>query len=391
MKTQIDKMNSETGWTVSNGSLSAVDIEEYRSSWIHGQLRADLQPSAILEKDLGSGVSVSGLDTLGFTCGAAKWNPGDSLTIKLWNGSDNIEFIVPLETRYRQYPFYIPFPSLTKVQFLTPGSNISTLKLLLTDLVAFRDDFPEDILSSLVDLLKQNVPSLPIVGQVKVNTPAGSKTLAVQNTLKMVEKYTVIQIGSEFHQIESINNIPGLNRTKGFYELVFNENFDGNALLSGATAGQNIFLALPIVTNPKHVEGITPAISLENGFDPDRIPEKSFRYETDICIDTAGTRYWKDSRGFYLWRPVVHGLYRTTQTRAIIRSIYGQLQALSQNVWVNGEKFQVNFGAIEDIQMDDVGELQIPVEIECGEFSWQTQQTLNNQKQTVSPQPVAVL
>lgn len=383
MKQQIDTMSSSTGWSVSDASaITEVDWPHLRASHIRGQLQFSLAPNTKLSKDFV--LAVDG-DTIGFTICKARFLTGDKLNLRLISGSDTIDYVIDLVSGYKQYKFPNPYTSLTGVQILADAANEAGVDLIVTDLLCFTDEFPEDIALAVAAMINEYQPDMPLAGTIKA-VAAGSNVLNVDgDTLAFLERSTVFTVATETHQVEAIN------RGIAGFEIVLGERFDGEVMLSDWPVGTELRPAIPIVTNPRHVEGITPAISIEDGFDPKKISEMSFREQELICRDTDGNIYIRHNMGMKLFEMHIHGLARSIETEALIRKIFGQIQSLNQPIWVNGAMLVADLEGQEEIKFDTETEsVSLSCAVRAGDFSWQTTKILNNQSQTVqTPQPVS--
>jgi len=164
-------------------------------------------------------------------------------------------------------------------------------------------------------------------------------------------------------------------------------------MVSSFPAGTAITLALPVLTNPKHREGVTPVLSVEGGYDPETIPNWTFNVDEQICTDTEAppNAYYRKRRGFYDFKFIVHGLYRSLQTKTIVLSAMSQLQGNDHAIWVNGQKLIADFSTIEDISFPEdrgeTGELQFHVSVKAEVLQWQYQRVPVNTALTVTFNP----
>ncbi|TGK36285.1 hypothetical protein [Leptospira andrefontaineae] len=366
MKVQVDKMSAVSGWTGSDPTviIQAVDYSECASSWIDGQLQVHLPANQKFYKDFSPEIDTKGADTLGFTVGTSLFTNPRCLKIKVFNGVSSKEFILTLQPKYSDYFVHLPFPKVTRVEFSTD----TDLDLVITDLVAYKDEMSDDLNNAIAILFQRAVSgyNLPIVGTC-LKASANSPNLRVSN-LAFVEKFTVIEFNGEIHQVDAVSADPKNSDSI----LTFAQMFDGTKILN-TIDNPVLKLAIPVKVNPRHVEASTPAISIEGGYDPSPIPEQSFPGDDIVCEDTEGNLYIRRKAGMYKHLPVIHGLFRSLGTKKMINSIFQQVQGLNRPIWINGRRVILKLSRSQEVSFDDdTGELQIPCEIDIGEYEWVT-------------------
>lgn len=394
MKQILDNMDSATGWSTSDAStITEIDIEELRVAYSPGQLMVSLAAGVSLSKWFPSIISTPE-DTIAFTICDLRLADGDGIIVRIWSGSTAVEYPLTLLHRYRQYSVYNPYDQITGFQIIASESNVAPVQLALSYLVSYDYEFPFDLLDGLKLLYQQVIPELPLIGTVQA-VEAGTTYIDFQGAVSYAEKFTAFTIGDEVHQIDAVNTEIDLGTGIPFYRFILGQMLDGPETLSSYPAGTPVYLEIPIYTNPTHIEGTTPAISIEGGHDPEQIPEWSFAGYDVICTDTSGAIFERQRRGYKKYSFVVHGLYRSLETKAIIRQIFGQVQGLPQPCWTDGEKLVAFPGEIQDVQFQEVtqesGELQLTIEVKAGDFSWITRGTQLNISTSLLSAPTSLV
>lgn len=385
MKVQLDPMSNAAGWTATDAavispasSVAAVDWPFLRASFIPGQLQVLLNPGATLAKTFAAPIPTP-CDTVGFTVATARFLKGGVLYVRLINGTSSTTWQVPLTWHYRHHAFFNPYPQLTGIEFIADGGNNVPMQLMLTDLLAYTDDLPEDLYVAVRDMIRANLkPNMPIVGYATVLPGA---TTVLFSSLAYTERFTVLDFGGELHQVKSRTNVGAQ------FGVNFTELFDGPSIKANYVGP--VKLAVPVLDNPKDFEGVDPGIAIEQGFDPQPILDQSFNDEDLVCTDVAGNIVTRRLKGRKSFQPLVYGTFRSSETEGIIRAIFGQIDSIAQPVWINGARHLAIFGAVvvQKLEEDDTGTLRIPCHINVGENAWLTTPYQRIQTQQVGVQP----
>lgn len=382
MKYQIDKLNASSNWTIVNGTLTDIQYDKYDRITFKGQVQVDFQDNGIMTFIPASPIDVTGSDTFYITVNYNNLNvyPCDYIFIKFYSGINSVEYFLQISTsKPDEYAFYNPFTTIDKVEIRT----LYACTLVLNDLVACKDELPYDINLGIGEYLQSIIPTQKILlGTATVN--AGSKTLSVIQSPKFAEKFSCIRIGNEIHQVYNYNVNPKTNTV----DYVFGQMFDGVSILNSYVS-QPVYLEIPVVVNPERREGITPAVSVETGFDAVPILSQTFKRCDLICIDNAIPQnyYYRNFSGQYLFKPVVHGLYRSLETKELIARIFQSLAGNNEYIFWNGRRYVLytNRNQKQDTDFgDETGELGLTLEVETGVYEWQIKTVKNNLQTTIT-------
>ncbi|MDI7202087.1 hypothetical protein QMM44_01300 [Leptospira santarosai] len=383
MKVQIDTMQSPSGWNVQvqNANdlytLAGVDYEECRASYIPGQIQAKLPAGAILRKDFNQ-IHLDGSKWISFTIGLATFQD-PNMEFSIYSNGNKRTFRFELRNKYTTYRFINPFDTIDRVEFRANGS----IQFIITDLIAYTNDYPADIYSAMIPLIRNSIDRFPkqIVGIATVR--AGDKSIRISD-LCLAERFTAIEFNGEVHHIKE-KRPSGKN-----FELTFTDLFDGQEIRADATDVQ-IFQVVPVLPNPVSTESVRPGIGLHGGYEFERVPEKSFVCDEIICRDTEENFYIRKSEGTLRFKPVIHGLYRNYENAGYLSKIFQQFEGNDHPIWINGRRVIMSFGQVGLIKFEeDDGELQLPCEIELGVYNeWQTEIKTNLNYQ-INPIPVQI-
>jgi len=348
-----------TAWDTTDSTQSIVSYPEWVIS----------QNQSLIEFDANGYVELTGLsivvdalyDSIGFTICELHTE-----TVLRFTINDTLTYEFTPDLTYRFYQFYNPYQTITSLKI---QSTLAT-KLFITNLIAYKDDLPFDVHSAIKELVSSKIPRQILIGQG--SGVSGGKTLTVATIPKFIERLSVIQIGNEKHQIESINIKPSS------YELVFNENYNGKTLLNTYT-NANLYLSIPVLVEPKNIEGVTPALSLEQGFDYTKNNQYTFAKSEIVCKDLQGNIYERKISGQYDFKPILHGLYRSLETKQLVSEIFSYLAGNNYAIYINDKRHILLSGQIQDMAFDDgTGEMQLLFTLLVGVHEWETVYTPND-------------
>ncbi|TGN00364.1 hypothetical protein EHR03_13135 [Leptospira mayottensis] len=367
MKTQIDKMQNPSGWTVQLQntnepySLTGVDYEECRASYIPGQIQAELPAGAILGKDFNQ-IQVAETKWISFTIGLVSiQNPNMKFTV--YSGENKRTFVFEVQQKYTTYRFINPFETIDRIEFSATG----LVQFVVTDLIAYTNDYPADIYAAMIPLIQKATSHLPkqIVGTTTVM--AGDKSIRFTE-ICLAERYSAIEFNGEIHHIKE-KKTSGKN-----FELTFSDLFDGQEIRADALNIQ-VYLTIPVLPNPVSIESVRPGIGLHGGYEFEKVPERSFVSDEIICRDTDENYYIRRSEGILRFKPVIHGLYKNYENLGYLSKVLQQFEGNDHPIWVNGRRVVISFGQVTLIKFEeDDGELQLPCEIELGVYNeWETE------------------
>lgn len=367
MKVQIDKMQNPSGWTVQLQntnepySLTGVDYEECRASYIPGQIQVELPAGAILSKDFNQ-IQVNEAKWISFTIGLVLYqNP--NMTFTIYSNGNKRTFAFEVQQKYTTYRFINPFETIDRIEFSTTG----LIRLIITDLIAYTNDYPADIYAAMIPLIQKPINHLPkqMVGTATVRVGDTSIRFA---DICLVERYTAIEFNGETHHIRE-KKPTGKN-----FELTFTDLFDGPVIRSDAV-NTPVFQVIPVLPNPVSIESVRPGIGLHGGYEFERVPERSFVSDEIICRDTDANYYIRRSEGILRFKPVIHGLYKNYENLGYLSKVFQQFEGNDHPIWVNGRRVLISFGQVAIIKFEeDDGELQLPCEIELGVYNeWETE------------------
>ncbi|WP_002745840.1 hypothetical protein [Leptospira mayottensis] len=360
-------MQNPSGWTVQLQntnepySLTGVDYEECRASYIPGQIQAELPAGAILGKDFNQ-IQVAETKWISFTIGLVSiQNPNMKFTV--YSGENKRTFVFEVQQKYTTYRFINPFETIDRIEFSATG----LVQFVVTDLIAYTNDYPADIYAAMIPLIQKATSHLPkqIVGTTTVM--AGDKSIRFTE-ICLAERYSAIEFNGEIHHIKE-KKTSGKN-----FELTFSDLFDGQEIRADALNIQ-VYLTIPVLPNPVSIESVRPGIGLHGGYEFEKVPERSFVSDEIICRDTDENYYIRRSEGILRFKPVIHGLYKNYENLGYLSKVLQQFEGNDHPIWVNGRRVVISFGQVTLIKFEeDDGELQLPCEIELGVYNeWETE------------------
>jgi len=382
MKYQIDKLNLSANWSIVNGTLTDIEYDKFDRYAFQGQVQVDFLDNGIMTFIPLSPIDVTGSDTFYITVNYNNLStyPSDSLFIKFYSGVNSVEYFLTITSdKPDEYLFYNPYTTIDKVEIRT----LTACTLVLNDLVACKDELPYDINIGIGEYVETLVPTSILLGTSTVIS--GSKTLTVNQVPKFAERQSCIRIGSEVHQV--LGHTINKDNTVSYQ---FGQMFDGATILNNWT-NENVYLEIPILVNPKQREGVTPALSIEGGFDATTILSQTFKRCDLICIDNSSPKnyYYRTFSGQYLFKPMLHGLYRSLETKELIARIFQSVAGNNEYMFWNGRRYVIYTARNQKQDSDfgdETGELGLTLEVETGVYEWQIKTVKNNLQTTITTQ-----
>jgi hypothetical protein len=250
--------------------------------------------------------------------------------------------------------FFIPtFDTFSDVTIDIRGmTNINKIKItalkniddyiILSEMVAVKDEFPVDIFRSVKEQLENDLNSLypRINGGIAskgiflgtISGSAGDKEIVFNSTIKIAEKYAVIKIDdgihSETHQIDRTDELA----------FVFNSNYSGKTLIYSYT-NANIYLIIPVNYGLQEDEILLPGISIsglnpEEMIDINKLDHPRDTFKSDETVEERGS----DANFHYL--VLIDGEGRTNEMIAFMSLLIRYFLA-RQILWINGKRIEI--------------------------------------------------
>ena len=393
MKILIDDLVSSNNWITNNCVVGETSWDDLDNNYLFRQLQFDFQATGTAYKKYD--LDVSNCNLIVFSLFEFY---GKDLSIRVYENSANyVEFkiienrkiaqlsatVLELSANYCNSTFEIacPFSTIFAIEF------VSTLgiSVILNGMFACKDEYPLDIHLAIKDMLIHYTKDMRkiLIGTAKGKT--GSDNLTVTGQPQLVERFTAIELDGDVYQIDNVKPL-----TSNTYQLKFTQNFSGKLLTKDYDT--NIYLAFPILVNPQDIEGSDYAISIESGFTPEVIKERSFPELYLFSADKQNNFYLRQSKSKYFYRPVIHALYRNLETKGLLLEILNRLIATQINViFINGQRHYMECSQLEENEFDNYsGEMTVQCKIELEEFSWYEKPNLIKTV-TITPLPTDVL
>lgn len=351
MKTIIDPFTSNTGWS---GTLSATVTN---SSWDH--LKADNQTGQLLmkfpqangelSKTYATAVNVSRYS--GKVLFNIKANVNDTingvvdrkLKIKIYTDANTFkEYFVPVSKQFEPVVFRTGFSEIKKIVFVA----IKPIEFFVSSFISYSDQLPFDCYEEIRILLESNMPQIQCG---TVSCSPGDKEITIQNP-SYLERYCVIKIGNELHQIES----KVIDKKIKFFGTY------GGESIQGTFTNEPVYLVPSVVIEPAETESIIPGVAIGNGFnarpifDQERysVEKDSFRSDQVNAteeVGSMGTAYAVDV--------LIEGLARHQKIFELIYTAIRKSFNEKNLIWINGRKHEISIEQISDIDYGDATDI----------------------------------
>lgn len=263
--------------------------------------------------------------------------------------------------------------------------------LLVSYMVARADEVPVDIFRTLkteIERIRDELhPNGLEIGNLTAT--AGATDLTLDNDVGYLWRYATLKFSgggnTETHQVKDINE------GAGTFDLM--STFDGATLLNTFTAA-TVYLQFPVEIYQLENEIRVPGMALY-GMEPERI-ERGNDEDLYTFAYTA-TGFSQDREGKGMRWPVHiaiasrHLELNATMSR-IIRVTLGRLQGL----WINGEKFSIDFTdtpveSLPSEPFDVLPSLEYTVNVEFKEVVWPRETPILSDTATITVLPVTSL
>lgn len=262
MITEIDSMESQTGWDGSGGASVEREV-------LYPELIADnREKSLMFYFDGGGTVSKTLADPVDVS-------EREEIVLSIWSrdfrkhryvGTSDYAYKLQINGEHEWYiPVYSVFSSIT-VQIPDEVSEIASVAILanhsgndfivVSAMYAVRDEYPLDIMTGVQRGIEQVRETLYPDGLVlgTVNASAGDRSLSIEWSRDYIDRYSVVRIQNgdgdeEFHQIES----------KDSSSVRFTDLYDG-ATITHEHSDSVLSLWFPVEYHRYSMEAIVPGI-----------------------------------------------------------------------------------------------------------------------------------
>lgn len=372
MKKQIDDFSST--WTLSSGSQSVTQWDDLKVSYLPNQLSVTFQNNAVLSKTFLTVQDVTDYRYLGFTsCYTDNWTFPIYFKIKITGTLKSNEFLFQVNSDRIEHKFFPLIDSnrdriddIVSIEI----TSLQSCYIILADMLVYTDDYPYDIASAVGKLVESKIDGKIQIGTVTASF--GANEIRIYTMHKFAERFAVIQIGNEIHQIDSYSV------EKTYYKVKFTSNFDGSVLANSYT-NEPVYLYNPVLVMPKDIEGNTIAVWVDSQLDDEVLQNHSFASEYETWYDTYSNLYEQRRSGQFKYKIIAHFIYRSLETKMQMNDLVMNVSGLNNEVWINGKRFILLSGQKTNIEFEDnTGEIQIPFELEAGKTEWQTRITKIN-------------
>jgi hypothetical protein len=352
LKTAIEEFTSLTGWSGSSAKASAYAVNEIP------EFIAGLNDKSVIFKFTNSpsgsyvtktiSVNLTGYDEITFHLwsrnkkgAGANQQLSSEYAYKIDFGSGK-EFFVPVFDTFTDITFDISSIQTTVTRIRITCLHNDDDYIILSHMVAVKDELPLDIWRSVREQLLYDLNSLyPRItnGQaskgILIGTcggTAGDSTIIFSDSLRLASKYAVIMIQdnthTERHQIDSNDEL----------EFKFTSNLDGKTLKYTYT-NANVFLTIPIEYGLSEEEIYLPGINIQ-GLSPEEDLEIN---KLDHVRDTFRPDETVEDRradANFEYIILIDGEARTNEMIGFMSLLIRYFLA-RQILWVNGKHIEI--------------------------------------------------
>lgn len=380
MRLIIDNTDTTTGWTEINGG-TITGLNTY-ADYISGNNSASLlfTLSSIgdaIEKTYSS-IDVTDYEELRFSIFTkgytqANFENTSSYVLELIINGTEI-FLIPLWGTFTAVNFdIVDLTEITSLRFELIGSR--SLEILISEIQVVLDEFPIDILESIVDQLGTYATSLQTkfpVGTVSVG--AGNDSIVIEDNgnpinLSYLDRYMVIKFGDEIHGIEHKAPIAG-----GAVRIKFTQYFDGSIVLN-SYVDETVYIYTDVTFGRQddHVISL-PAITAW-GFVPENYKIST---DTEILTDSLkgdNTFRVRQVGEYFRYLILLDCESRSTEILGAISDVAKKF-ILRETLWVNGLKCLMLIEGIPtevvpDVHYDIIPKIQYSLTIRVREEIWE--------------------
>lgn len=373
MNVLVDKLDDPTGWT-GTGATNVFDEtlhEEYLAGYAESALVLEFpQGSAGDGVAKAFNVNVTGLDQLVVSVWSRNLRGSDYRTFEdcpyevVINGTERFGLRC-WQTFVDETMDIADIDVITSIEFRA-RTNAEDY-LIVSNLVASRDELPRDIFDGLrVALERERDAIFPIglpVGMVSAN--AGDKAIDIVGQLGHLWRYAVVRIVEgqtvETHQLA--------DSTKEGFEMT--TLFDGKVMLNDFADGE-VYLQFPVLIYQTQTEVMFPSMTIY-GMEPIPI-ERGTRQDRVLLAPRPDEYDQVEQDAIIQWPCNVDLASRSLELNAVMADWVRRV--MNQRVlWINGRKHAITFqdAAVEDLPTDSfdvLPRLAYTVTVEVKERVW---------------------
>ena len=351
MKLEIEPFTSATGWAGSSPSVTVHGVNEV-PEYIAGLNTKSLSfkfASGSLGKYIQKTVAVD-------------LTPYDDIVFWIWSRNKRgmgVGYYEKSEYAYKidfgtGKEYYVPlFDSFSDVSISIKGmANITKIKitclhddedyLILSHMVAVRDELPVDIWRSVKEQLESDIlTSYPKVADGvnakgillgTISGSAGDRVIGFSDSIKIAEKYSVIIIddgaNTEKHQLDKNDGL----------EFNFFTTYDG-AVLKHSHTNASVYLLIPVEFGMSESEIILPGINIQ-GMNPEEIIDSSKVDHARDTFDEEETVSERRADAKFRYIILIDCEARTNEMIAFMSLVVRYFLA-RQVLWVNGKRIEI--------------------------------------------------
>ena len=350
MKKVIDEMTSVTGWAGS--STKAIihgvnQIPEYCAGW---------NTSSLIFKFLAGGNGSYVQKTI-----TNDLSSYDEVIFHVWSRSKSpagLSYNLSTDYAYKidfgGVGYYIPLgDGFQPVTIAIPSTGASRIRitclhdtedyLILSHMVAVRDEFPVDIFRGIKEALEYErdfqyskasagVLNKGLLIASGLNLVAGARSVIMPSSLSWVDKYATIRIDdgaySELHQIDKSDE----------QEYIFLSTFDG-LVVTRNYSNCSLYLTMPIEFSPSETEIYLPGMAIW-GMNPEEIFQSSKIDEIRDSFTDAETVQSRTTHQLFRYPILIDCEARHDELIGVMSKIVRVVLA-REYLWVNGKKVRI--------------------------------------------------
>lgn len=380
MKTVIDDLTVSTGWVLSPGSsVSVQSWPELTASYLPTSLLFKMVTAGTATKLYSPAIPITALNTIGFSI---KSDQDDQpvtaidyrLKILFSDGTNTVEYYL---SEFGQFSHNQYLNTLTSIASITITA-LQPVQFFMSEIIAYNDEFPFDIYSALVQMLRLKLDSLTQL-QVGTVTAAIGDTQVTVVGHSYIDKYAAIKIGTEIHQIVS-------EVSEGI--ISFGEYFDGRALLNNYT-NEPVYMYFPATFEDQEFDAFIPGIAMSEAWNSEVVGHDRYSSIIDswnILDDTVRVREFGTT---YEWTVLIEAMSRHSQIDELLMKGIKKAFNDKSRAYINGRPHEVHATKIEFVDYGDANEilsktqLRVNLVIQEDVDEWEIQPVNFNLTQTI--------
>lgn len=386
MKKTIDTLESLTGWSFSNVTGSVQTWPNFIADFLSGSLLFDFTVAgATATKTFSPAIDVSDMVHLALSIASNQRNLPEAesdyrLKIKFSDGTpaNDKEYYLPENGQFAHVQFLNTFQTISSVTI----TAVSPVKIFISDLISYKDDFPFDIYQAVMQILRTKLDSLPqiLVGQVTASP--GDTEVTISNSRYYLDKYACIKIGNEIHQVVS-------DVTEGV--VSFGQLFDGGSILNSYT-NEPVYLYIPLSESDPEHDAFIPGISVSEAWNGEVVGHDRNSYIVDSWNVTDETVRVREFNTTYQVRVLIEGMSRHSEIDEYLMKAIKKSFNDKTLVYINGRAIEAHTSGVEYVDYGDADEIlskiQLHVEFTIQEDTdeWEIQPINFNLQTTVAVQ-----